>query len=167
MKTTDEVMEALSRAGNPLRVKAFANHGAPPDRMFGVSVADMKPIARQIRGQQELAYDLYATGNGDAQYLAGMVADGAHRVRVRSILERVGVELDTFDARYEALYDMDRGARFAGVGADIGGAARAKLYVRFDDDGAFEHAGRVAEALGVELDVENVGREDHKPPVAQ
>ena len=77
MKTLKQVMTALEKKGNPARIKAFANHGAPPAEMFGVSVADMKVIAKQIKGEQELAYELFETGNGDAQYLAGMVADGS------------------------------------------------------------------------------------------
>ena len=81
MKTVEQVMAALEKVGNPLRIKTFANHGAPPDRMFGVSVADMKVLAKKIKGQQELAYALFETGNGDAQYLAGMVADGAQMNR--------------------------------------------------------------------------------------
>ncbi|MEM9382695.1 MAG: DNA alkylation repair protein [Planctomycetota bacterium] len=83
MKSLDEVMTALEEAGNPLRIRTFANHGAPPERMFGVSVADMKVIAKGLKGSQDLAYELYATGNGDAQYLAGMVADGALMNRSR------------------------------------------------------------------------------------
>ena len=86
MKTLDEVMTALEKAGNPLRIQAFANHGAPTEHMFGVSVADMKVIAKQIRGEQELAYELFETGNGDAQYLAGMVADGSQMSK--SLLDR-------------------------------------------------------------------------------
>ena len=77
MKTVKQVMDALKKAGNPQRIQVFANHGAPTDSMFGVSVADMKGIAKQIKGQQELAYELFETANGDAQYLAGMVADGS------------------------------------------------------------------------------------------
>jgi len=77
MKTLKQVMAALEKAGNPLRIQTFANHGAPPGKMFGVSVADMKVIAKQIKGCQELAYELFETGNGDAQYLGGMVADGS------------------------------------------------------------------------------------------
>ena len=77
MKTLKQVMTALEKKGNPARIKTFANHGAPPAEMFGVSVADMKVIAKQIKGEQELAYELFETGNGDAQYLAGMVANGA------------------------------------------------------------------------------------------
>ena len=77
MKTVNQVMAALEKAGNPLRIQTFANHGAPSDKMFGVSVADMKVIAKKIKGEQELAYELFETENGDAQYLAGMVADGS------------------------------------------------------------------------------------------
>jgi len=47
------------------------------ENMYGVSVADLKVIAKTIKGQQALACELYATGNMDAMYLAGMVADGS------------------------------------------------------------------------------------------
>ena len=81
MKTVAQVLTALKKKGHPDRIKVFANHGAPADRMFGVSVADMKVIAKQIKGNQELAYELYATGNCDAMYLAGMVANGAQMTK--------------------------------------------------------------------------------------
>lgn len=68
-------MAELKKKGNPLRIQAFGPHGGPKD-MFGVSVADMKVIAKKIKGEQELAYGLYETGNADAMYLAGIVADG-------------------------------------------------------------------------------------------
>lgn len=35
----------------------------------------MKPIAKRIKKNQPLAEELYATGNYDAMYLAGMIAD--------------------------------------------------------------------------------------------
>jgi 3-methyladenine DNA glycosylase AlkD len=79
-------MAALEKAGNPLRIQTFANHGAPTGQMFGVSVADMKVIAKQIKGRQDLAYELFETGNGDAQYLAGMVANGS--LMSKSLLDR-------------------------------------------------------------------------------
>ena len=77
MDTVPQVMEALREKGNPSRIKTFLKHGAPGDQMFGVSVADLKVIAKKIKGRQELAYGLYETGNSDAMYLAGMVADGS------------------------------------------------------------------------------------------
>ncbi len=49
--------------------------------MFGVSVADLKVIAKTIKGQQGLACELYGTGNLEAMYLAGMVADGSQMTK--------------------------------------------------------------------------------------
>ena len=77
MNTVDEVMDALREKGDPARVKLYARHNAPTEKLFGVSIADLKKIAKQIKGKQELAYQLYDTGNGDARYLAGIVANGA------------------------------------------------------------------------------------------
>jgi 3-methyladenine DNA glycosylase AlkD len=75
MQTVDQIMTALKQKGSEQTRKTYARHGAPRD-MFGVKVADMKLIAKQIKGNQQLALDLYDTGNSDAMYLAGMVADG-------------------------------------------------------------------------------------------
>jgi hypothetical protein len=74
MKLND-VMSALEAKGSEQIKRIFMKHGAH-EPFFGVKVGDMKPIAKQIKGDQALALELYATGNGDAQYLAGMVADG-------------------------------------------------------------------------------------------
>lgn len=81
MNTVAKVLAELKKKGNAARVKTFVKHGAPAEKMFGVSVADMKVIVKKIKGQQELAYDLYETGNSDAMYLAGMVADGAEMTK--------------------------------------------------------------------------------------
>ena len=76
MKTVNQVMTALKKKGTAQSRKTFARHGAP-ENMFGVKVADLKIIAKQIKGQQSLACELYETGNSYAMYLAGMVADGS------------------------------------------------------------------------------------------
>lgn len=77
MNTVAEVMTELKKKGNERRIHLFVKHGAPSDNIFGVSVADMKVIAKQIKGKQDLACALYETGNSDAMYLAGMVANGS------------------------------------------------------------------------------------------
>jgi hypothetical protein len=51
--------------------------------MFGCKVGDLKPIAKSIRGNQELALELYSSGNSDAMYLAGMVASGAKMTKLQ------------------------------------------------------------------------------------
>lgn len=80
MQTAAEVMEQLKSKGSEQTRRTLARHGAP-DTMFGVKVADLKLIARQIKGNQRLALELFETGNSDAMYLAGIVADGAQMTR--------------------------------------------------------------------------------------
>lgn len=76
MANVQSLMAQLKKKGKEKTRAIYAKHGLPADRMFGVSVADLKTIAKSIKGQQGLACELYATGNVDAMYLAGMVADG-------------------------------------------------------------------------------------------
>ena len=76
MDTVSSVMTQLESKGSEQTRKTYRRHGAP-EEMFGVKVGDLKPIAKRIKGQQQLACDLYETGNSDAMYLAGLVADGA------------------------------------------------------------------------------------------
>lgn len=73
--TLDEVMAALAAKGNETTKRTLMKHGAK-EPFFGVRIGDMKPIQKKVRGDQALALQLFATGNGDAQYLAGMIADG-------------------------------------------------------------------------------------------
>ena len=80
MKTVVEVMKELEKNGSEQTRKTFARHGAPSD-MFGVKVADLKVIAKKIKGNQQLAMELFDTGNSDAMYLAGLVADGSKMSR--------------------------------------------------------------------------------------
>lgn len=76
----DDVMVALAAKGSEATKRIFLKHGAK-EPFFGVKVADLTTIAKKIKGDHPLALELYATGNGDAQYLAGIVADGAQMSR--------------------------------------------------------------------------------------
>ena len=77
MATEKQVMAELKKFGSEQTRKTYARHGADTSKMFGVKVGDLKAIAKKIKGNQDLACELYATGNYDAMYLAGIVADGA------------------------------------------------------------------------------------------
>ena len=77
MPTTKTIMAELKKKGSAQTRKIYSRHGAPMDNLFGVKVGDLKPIAKKIKGDQELACELFETGNSDAMYLAGLVADGS------------------------------------------------------------------------------------------
>ena len=83
MTTVNQVMKSLKAKGSEQTRKIFARHGAASDKLYGVKVADMKVIAKTIKGEQDLALDLYETGNYDAMYLAGMVADGRQMTKTQ------------------------------------------------------------------------------------
>jgi 3-methyladenine DNA glycosylase AlkD len=77
MPTLKSVMSELQSKGTEQTRKTYARHGMAKEHVIGVSSADMKLIAKSIKGQQDLAYELYATGMMEAMYLAAMVANGA------------------------------------------------------------------------------------------
>ena len=72
--TKDQVMSELKKKGSESVKKIFLNHGAN-EPMYGVKVADLKVIQKKVKKDHELAMGLFATGNYDAMYLAGLVAD--------------------------------------------------------------------------------------------
>jgi 3-methyladenine DNA glycosylase AlkD len=74
--TAQQIMTELEKLGNPSIKKILLNHGVR-EPFFGVKVGDMKPIQKKIKMDYQLAKDLYSTGNADAQYLAGLIADDA------------------------------------------------------------------------------------------
>src|SRR5688572_25757237 len=80
MATVKSILSDLERKGTEQTRKTFARHGITGD-VYGVSIADLKAIAKGIKGQQQLAYELYETGNHDAMYLAGLVADGSQMTK--------------------------------------------------------------------------------------
>jgi 3-methyladenine DNA glycosylase AlkD len=72
--TKDEVLSELSKMGSPSTKKILANHGAR-EPFFGVKVGDMKTIVKKVKNDHELSLALFSTGNYDAMYLAGLIAD--------------------------------------------------------------------------------------------
>src|SRR5580658_5433877 len=74
--TVQQIMTELEKLGSPGIKKILLNHGVR-EPFFGVKVGDMKPIQKKIKMDYQLAKNLYATGNADAQYPAGLIAGDA------------------------------------------------------------------------------------------
>lgn len=72
--TVQEVMKALEEFGDDRTKNTLIKHGAK-EPFFGVKVADLKKILKKTKKNHELSLALYATGNSDAMYLAGLMAD--------------------------------------------------------------------------------------------
>jgi 3-methyladenine DNA glycosylase AlkD len=72
--TVENIMAELKAKGNEGIKKILLKHGVK-EPFFGVKVEYLKVIQKKIKKDYQLAKDLYATGNADAMYLAGLIAD--------------------------------------------------------------------------------------------
>lgn len=70
----NEIMEELKRFGNESTKNTLMKHGAR-EPIFGVKVQDLKKILKKTKKNHALSLELFATGNSDAMYLAGLMAD--------------------------------------------------------------------------------------------
>jgi len=68
------VMQELEALGKERTKKIYISNGAH-EPLFGVTIGSMKPMVKKIKINQPLAEELYATGNYDAMYFAGIIAD--------------------------------------------------------------------------------------------
>src|ERR1700712_876783 len=78
--TVKEIMTTLATKGSDSLKKILLKHGVK-EPFFGVKVEELKKIQKVIKKDYQLAKDLYATGNADAMYLAGLIADDAQMTK--------------------------------------------------------------------------------------
>ncbi|MFN5621044.1 MAG: DNA alkylation repair protein [Flavobacteriales bacterium] len=71
--SSKEILARLEKMGSASIKKVYMNHGAV-EPFFGVKVGDMKTIVKEVKQNHALAMELYASGNSDAMYLAGLIS---------------------------------------------------------------------------------------------
>jgi 3-methyladenine DNA glycosylase AlkD len=74
MMTVNDIMTQLRAMGSDSIKKILLKHGVK-EPFFGVKVEYLKTIQKKVKKDYQLAKDLFATGNADAMYLAGLIAD--------------------------------------------------------------------------------------------
>lgn len=72
--TTQDILSELAALGNETTKKIWLKHGVR-EPYYGVKFEDLKKIQKRIKKSYALSMELYATGNSDAMYLAGLIAD--------------------------------------------------------------------------------------------
>ncbi|PXY02742.1 DNA alkylation repair protein [Marinifilum breve] len=72
--TKEEVLKELESYGNEGTKSVLIKHGAR-EPFYGVKVQDLKKIVKKIKKDYHLSLELYDSGNSDAMYLAGLIAD--------------------------------------------------------------------------------------------
>ncbi|CAN5242678.1 DNA alkylation repair protein [soil metagenome] len=67
-----EVLKQLESLGNEARLAHNKKAGAP-DNQFGVMLGDIRTVAKKLKTNHELALELWATGNLEAQLVATLI----------------------------------------------------------------------------------------------
>lgn len=75
METVDQVLRELESKAQPGSLEGMARFAIVGDQRMGVSVPDMRKIAKGIGKNHQLALELWETGIPEAMIVAGMVAD--------------------------------------------------------------------------------------------
>jgi len=77
MASVKDVLDKLQSKAQPEQLKGMAKYGMTVEKRLGVSVPDMRKLAKEIERDHKLALDLWRTGIAEARILAGMVGDPA------------------------------------------------------------------------------------------
>src|SRR5688500_6922770 len=79
--TAKEILEEIKPLGQESYKKLLFKNYVVKEPCFGVKIVDLKRIQKRIKKDYQLALDLYDTGNYDAMYLAGLIADDARMTK--------------------------------------------------------------------------------------
>lgn len=75
MSDVEEVLEKLKVRAKPENVEGMAKFGMSAVKRLGVSVPDMRKLAKEIGKNHPLALELWKTGIPEARIVAGMIGD--------------------------------------------------------------------------------------------
>jgi len=73
----EEIMKRLQSMANPEAVKGMARYGINPNENLGISIYQLRPLAKEIGKDHILALKLWDSGVHDARLLAVFVEDPA------------------------------------------------------------------------------------------
>jgi 3-methyladenine DNA glycosylase AlkD len=71
----EHIIDELKRRGNPKAVAGMSRFGIQTTRALGVSIPQLRDLARKIGTDHELAQELWKTGIHEARILASMIDD--------------------------------------------------------------------------------------------
>lgn len=75
MASVEEALKKLEDKARPEQVAGMTRYGISAERRMGVSMPDIRSIARQIGKDHQLALDLWKTGIPEARILASIIAE--------------------------------------------------------------------------------------------
>ena len=71
----NDTLEKLKTLANPKAVEGMARYGINPENTLGISIPNLRGIAKEIGRNHDLAQQLWASGIHEARILASMIDD--------------------------------------------------------------------------------------------
>lgn len=71
----NDIIRKLKSLADPEVVKGMARFGIKPNNTYGISVPNLRRVAREAGKDHDLARQLWASGIHEARLLAGMIDD--------------------------------------------------------------------------------------------
>ncbi len=93
--TLRDVLEEIRRRGDPKALNGMSYFGIETTRAFGVSVPQLRDIAKKTGRSHELAQQLWKTGIHEARLLAGMIDDPTKVTDLQ--MEKWATEFNSWD----------------------------------------------------------------------
>ena len=69
----EEIIEKLKSLSDPKAVEGMARYGINPENTYGVSIPNLRKIAREVGVDHTLAQQLWVSGIHEARILASMI----------------------------------------------------------------------------------------------
>lgn len=79
--TAKEILAEMKPLGREGYKRILFNNYGVKEPCFGVAIGELKKFQKRIKMDYQLALDLYDSGNYDAMYLAGLIADDARMTK--------------------------------------------------------------------------------------
>lgn len=79
--TAKEILAELKPLGRESYKRVLLKNYGVREPCFGVPIGELKKFQKRIKKDHQLALDLYDSGNYDAMYLAGLIADDARMTK--------------------------------------------------------------------------------------
>ncbi|MDO8635540.1 MAG: DNA alkylation repair protein [Dehalococcoidia bacterium] len=107
----DDILKKLKGLSDPQAVEGMARFGINPENTLGVSIPNLRKIAKETGIDHTLAQQLWASGIHEARLLAGMVADPAKTTEEQ--MESWVKDFDSWDVCDGSCLNLFEKTRFA------------------------------------------------------
>jgi 3-methyladenine DNA glycosylase AlkD len=107
----DDVLKKLKSLLNPKAVEGMAKYGITPDSTYGVSIPNLRKIAKEIGTNRELAQKLWESNSRETRILACMINDP--KVITEKQMERWAEDFNYWEICDQCCQNLFENSKFA------------------------------------------------------